>query len=443
MKKLNIALVNVTNKNKKTAMNKDLNGGFGTSDNYGNSFFSKLIKILKRRSIKLPIISFAHLQAIFKKNHYVKYFEGTLPKQNFDIILIYGTIVDYKHEKLTFKIIKKKYPNAKVGFFGPFPSTMPEFFKEADFVIEGEPEYFFMEEFKNINQLKGIIKVSSQVDMDSLPSPNYDGFPINTYSYFPAISKKPFLVLQASKGCPYSCRYYCAYGQLQGSKIRQRSAKKVAEDMEYLKDNYKVEGIQFRDPTFGMPKNFLKELYIELKKKNLKIEWGMETRLDLLNKEIITELHEVGLRNINIGIETPDPHIAKINRRLLVEINHQEEIIRFCKKIGVNIAAFYILGYEKETKDNINSTINYALKLNTLLARFAVSTPYPGTGFYERLEKENKILTKDFEKYNQFTLVYEHENFTPKELQKLLEKAYRKYYFRSAYIFNLIKRQLH
>ena len=76
MKKLSIALVNVVNKNKKTAMNKDLNGGFGTSDEYGNSLSSRIIKAIKRKSVRLPIIGFAFLQAIFKQQgHDVEYFE--------------------------------------------------------------------------------------------------------------------------------------------------------------------------------------------------------------------------------------------------------------------------------------------------------------------------------------------------------------------------------
>ncbi|MBU2640156.1 MAG: B12-binding domain-containing radical SAM protein, partial [Nanoarchaeota archaeon] len=77
-------------------------------------------------------------------------------------------------------------------------------------------------------------------------------------------------------------------------------------------------------------------------------------------------------------------------------------------------------------------------KLNTLLARFAVATPYPGTEYYKELEKKGKLLTKDFEEYNQFNLVFAHENFSPEQIKKFLEKAYRKYYFRPSYAFTLL-----
>lgn len=442
---MKIALIHATNKNKNTAMNKDLNGGFGTCDEYGDSFSSKIIKFIKQRSVRLPVISFAFLQAIFKQQgHEVEYFEESLPTQGeYDLILVYGTVVDYRNENSTAKLLKNKFPSAKVGIFGPFPATKPELFESsADFILTGEPESFFMNDFKNLSQLKGRVPSSSENNMELLPTPDFDNFPINKYSYSPAITKKPFLVLQASKGCPYSCRYYCVYGDYQGPKIRQRSAKRVVDDIIELQNKYNVKGIQFRDPVFGLNRPWVKEFCEELKNRNVKIEWGMETRLDLLTEENVKLMQEAGLRNINVGIETSDPEIANKNKRKLVAANHQESIINFCRQIGVGISSFFILGYDGDTLETMRTTVNYAIKLNTPLARFSVATPYPGTGYYDQLEKEGKILTKDFEQYNQFNLVYKHENLTPKQVKQELESALRRYYFRPSYFFNLTKHLL-
>ena len=75
-------------------------------------------------------------------------------------------------------------------------------------------------------------------------------------------------------------------------------------------------------------------------------------------------------------------------------------------------------------------------------ASSASSTPYPGTHFYDQLKKEGRLLTEDFEKYNQFTLVYKHENLSPEKVKKLLEKSMRKYYFRPSYAPTLIKSKI-
>jgi len=438
--KLKIAIIYILNNSKPYAMNKDLNGGFGTADDYGDSWTSRIVKKLKKKQIRLPIVGIAFLQALLKQQgHEVQYFEGHLPETPFDLILLYGSIVDYHNENKVCEALKEKFPNTRVGFFGPFPSRNPGLFKSGGFVLLGEAEAFFMNDFNSLDQMQGNIPVTSLTDMDALPNPDFTGFPIKEYSYSPAISQKPFVTLAASRGCPYSCSFYCTYGEYQGPKIRLRSPKKVVDDMIHVKEKYGVKGVQFRDPTFGLHRGFIEEFCDELEKRKVNMVWGMETRLDLLDEEKIKKMFQVGLRNINIGIETIDPEIAKKNKRILIKEDHQQAMIKFCTKLGVKISAFYILAYEGDTEETVKNTIKYAIRLNTPLARFAVSTPYPGTGFYAQLDKEGRLLTKNYEKYTQFNLVYKHPNLTQEKVRSLVEKAIRDYYFRPAFYLMHLK----
>ncbi len=437
---MKIALLNVINKNKKGAMNKDLAGGMGTRSNFGSSFILKLLSSVKEKSIKLPIISFAFLQAILKeKGNDVHYLESDFIDDKYNLVLIYGSIVDFRYENEIVKKIKEKYANIKVGFFGSFPTIRPDLFTEADFVIKGEVESFFLYEFKNIENLPKIVEVKKLLNLDDLPTPNFDNFPIKDYSYFPAIKEKPFLVLQASKGCPYSCFYYCPYAAIQGSQYRIRSAEKLVKDIFYLVNKYKIKGLQFRDPTFGINKEQVKEFCSGLLNKKIKIKFGIETRLDLLDKEILLLMFKAGLRNINVGIETVEKDIAKLNKRKSIAMNHQEEIIKFCKKIGIKISAFYIFGLQGDTEESIKKTIDYAIKLNTNIAQFTISCPYPGTQYYETLKSKNLIIEDDFEKFDSSHIVFKHENITPGQLLKLREYAFRKYYFRPSYLVNFLR----
>ena len=72
------------------------------------------------------------------------------------------------------------------------------------------------------------------------------------------------------------------------------------------------------------------------------------------------------------------------------------------------------------------------------MARYAVCTPYPGTGFYDFLKKEGRINEDNLDKYNQQELVYDHAYLNQKKIKKLIQKAYIKYYFRPKLIFNMI-----
>lgn len=440
---MQIALLDVVNKQKGGAMNKDLAGGMGTYSDFGDSLISRLIGFFKKQSIRLPIISFAFLQSILKKQgHDVNYFEGDDIEGEYHLILIYGSIVDFHYENEVAKHIKEKRPKAKIGFFGSFPSVRPDLFKEADFVIKGEVESFFLYEFPGLSDKKNlpeIIEVKKALDLNDLPSPDFDGFPIKNYSYFPAVKEKPFLVLQASKGCPYLCFYYCPYGMIQGQEYRTRKAEKVFEDVAHLISKYKIRALQFRDPTFGIDKDQVKKFCQLIILNKVKIKFGIETRLDLLNKEILELMFKAGLRNLNVGIETAEEEVARLNKRQLVQTKHQEEIIDYCKKLGIKISAFYIFGLQGDTEESIKKTIGYALKLNTNIAQFTISCPYPGTLYYKNLKDKNLIIENDLEKFNAYNVVFKHENLTKGQLIGLKEYAFRKYYFRLGYWINFLK----
>jgi len=435
---MKIALVNVPN-NSNFSMNKDLVGGLGQTWEVGNSIFSKIISQIRKNSVNLPILSLANIQAILKnKNIDVRYLES-IPNKEFDIFLVYGSMIDYKNENNFVKKIKKRFPKSKIGFIGPFPTKYPEYFN-SDFIIIGEPESFFLyQSYEKKTDYNGLIKVKKLVNMDDLPTPNFDGFPIKRYNYFPALNKKPVLTLQASRGCPFSCSYYCAYGAYQGNRYRKRSPEKILDDIKILIKKYNMRSLQFRDATFGIDKKQIIDLCDLIIKNRAKVNWGIETRMDLLNKKVIKVMFNAGLRNINVGIESVNEKIASLNKRKLTEIKHQEEIINFCKKLGVKVSAFYIMGYEGDNEENIKKLIDYAIKLNTNGARFAIETPFPGTAFFEKLKKEKRLKSLNFNDYNSFSLVFDHENLSAEKLLELKELAFRKYYFRLSYALEFLK----
>lgn len=438
---MRIALLNIVNKQKKGAINKDLAGGMGTFSDFGSSFTSKLLTFVKKRFVKLPVLSFVFLQAILKeKGNTVRYIEGDFIDGEYDLVLIYGSIVDFRYEVEVGKRIKNKYPQTKVGFFGSFPTVKPDLFEEVDFIIKGEAESFFLYEFQNnIENLIGIKEVKKLLDLNDLPRPDFDNFPIKKYSYFPVIKEKPFLILQASRGCPYSCSYYCPYGMIQGSKYRTREPDKLIKDIIHLVDRYKIKGLQFRDPAFGIDKEQVKELCRLLINKKVKIKFGIETRLDLLDKEILNLMFKAGLRSVEVGIETVDEKIADLNKRKPIRVKHQEEIIEYCKKLGIKVSAFYIFGLRGDTEEAIKKTIEYAIKLDTNIAQFTISCPYPGTKYYDELKSKGLIIESDFEKFDSYNIVFKHDNLTKEQLLELKEYAFKRYYFRISYLINFLK----
>lgn len=409
---------------KRGCLNKDVAGGFGTVTKVGNSLRGKLLEYIKRKGVKLPHTSLGYLASIFiRKGHQVEYKRNGIPDS--DLVIIPSSIIDYKTEIKAARLVKHK-TKAKVGFIGPFVSAKPELFLPyCDFVIKGEPEEAAMK-ISQGSVPEGVMKSNSIEDLDNLPFPNWDIFPINEFSYFPSLKGKPFLTILSSRGCPLPCGYYCPYPFSQGPTWRGRSADNVIEEVEYLKERYGIKSLMFRDPVFTFDKERAKKIAMGLKR--IKIQWGCETHLYYLDIELLEILHTSGLRTVETGIESSQFGFLSQVKRASVDASHQEKILNYCQKMGIKVSAFYILGLPDDTEKTIKDTIRYAERLNTSGAQFSVLTPYPGTRFYE--DVKGKLNGHDWEDFNGYTPAFRHKNLSETKLLEIKERAFLSYYYK-------------
>lgn len=407
----------------------EMAGSYGIKTSTGNSFLAKLIMKNKKR-IKFPVIMLAYLAAIFENNgHEVVVIDDEDGIMDADLYILHSSIVNFRKEIQLCREIKAR-TNAKIGIIGPFCSVKPEIFIDhVDFIINGEPENI-VKTIKDKSSIPEGVVVSAPVsNLDELPFPAWKYFNIDKYTHGVGF-KKPFLELSGSRGCSASCNY-CSYRAYYGNH-RGRTVESVIREISYLKDNFNIKSLCFRDSNFTYRKEWAVQLANEMIKHKFDIEWSCEARLDLLDKELVNLLKEAGLRHLGIGIESFNEKLLKQYTRLPIKKKHQEDIIKHFKNIGLSFVANYIFGFPSDTKKNILETIRYAKKLNTPLAAFALMTPYPGSVFYEKIK--DKIYEEDFEKFTSTNPVFEVEGITKKELLELIEKAYVSYYFRPAWI---------
>jgi radical SAM superfamily enzyme YgiQ (UPF0313 family) len=427
---MRIALVET--RGEKLAVNKDQAGSFGTATDTGNGMFGVLLNKIKRRGIRTPAIFMGYMTSILAKDgHDVKFYDH-YPDGNNDMVIIMSSIVDYKNELKLAKQIKSS-SDAKVGFIGAFSGVRPDIFLEAgDFVIAGEPEEATMRLSQGQVEPRGVITSTLIRDLDTLPFPKWDDHPIEEYSYYPILKKKPFLTVLSSRGCPYDC-HYCPYMVVETPLWRKRSPDNVVDEIEYLVNNYGIKSFLFRDPLFTLDMDRTRKICERIIKRNLDVEWVCETRTDRLDEPLVDIMHEAGLRGINIGVEAFDLNLLKKMNRKPPTHELQEKIINYCEEHGVRIAAFHVLGIPGQDKAAIRQTIEYAKYLNTSFAQFTIATPYPGTKFYDQV-KNDIMMNEDWEKYSAYIPLLKSDQYTSEELLQLKETAFREYYLRWRWI---------
>ncbi|MFH1761341.1 MAG: radical SAM protein, partial [bacterium] len=198
----------------------------------------------------------------------------------------------------------------------------------------------------------------------------------------------------------------------------------------------------FRDPTFTINRKRTIEICEGIIKNNLKIEFVCETHTKNLDTGLLDIMKKAGLKAVKIGVESANSDILGNFNRQRDAIKHQEEIVSYCESNGISITAFYILGMPEDTEESIRRTIDYAKKLNTTGAQFTIATPYPGTKFYDDLERKGLLITKDYENYDIQTPVFAHPVLSPEKLLELKNYAYQSYYLRPVWIYKFLKLKL-
>jgi radical SAM superfamily enzyme YgiQ (UPF0313 family) len=418
---------------------KDVAGGYGTVFTVGNSPFAKLLEIAKRRIASIPNITLAYLDAILQAAGAevrvldVRRMDEIVPA---DLYLIASSIVDCKLEREIGVEARRRF-GCKVGYFGTFAASVPEFFSgAADFVVRDEVENI-APRLAAGEIPEGVVAAGFVRDLDALPFPRWEQFRIERFRYRIVTAGGITLPMLGSRGCPYTCNY-CPY--LVNSSYRARTPKNVVDEICDLIGRYRIRGVSFRDPNLTFRRERAVELADEILTRNVDILWGMETRTDRLDPELVRLLHRSGLRSVEVGIESSNEAMLLGNLRKPTPKPHQERIIEECHRLGIRVIANYTLGLPNDTVDGIRETIRYAKRLNTFAIQFTVTTPYPGTQLYDNVK--DRIFDWDWEHFNGWTSVYYHAAIPPQELHELREFAYVSYHVRPRYVWRFLQSTL-
>tara|TARA_B100002051_G_scaffold269981_1_gene302151 strand:+ start:567 stop:1892 length:1326 start_codon:yes stop_codon:yes gene_type:complete len=420
-------------------ISKDTSGGYGTGNNFGDSFIpSYLKKKLKKIHDWSPMFLAYTISVLNQKGHKVV-FSKELPKdyEDYDAYIIATSIVCCESE---IEIIKKLSSIGKKVFaIGPFATNVPQVYVNAGaYVVSGEPEFFFLQTDNFLDNLnEKIITFNHDFDLDELPYPAWEQMienPKNVSNLFGNYSTIPVL---ATRGCPYSCFKYCVYPLQQGRKVRQRNVSKIVDELQHWKNKMGISMFVFRDPVFSINKKHTIEFANELINRNINIKFIIETHLRILDGELIKLLKKAGLSAVKVGVESANKEVLKDANRFTIEKDDQFKKIRELEKNKIQVSAMFILGFPSDEEESMNKTILYAKKLNTTYAQFSVWTPYPGTPVFK--EFEDKIIVKDYESFDQYNLIYRHKTLSPATVRKFLDKAYKKYYASPVWLFKFLK----
>ena len=283
---------------------------------------------------------------------------------------------------------------------------------------------------------------STSVDLDSLPFLAYHLLPWQRYRPHPPHGRAfPFAAMVTSRGCPYQCSY-CSK-PIFGNKFRGQSPERIVEEITYYRERFGVKEIAFYDDVFTLDKKRAYAIADNIIKKGLKICWTSETRVNLVDKELLRHMKQAGCYAIAYGIESASPEILDtLNKGITLE--QVEEAVRLTQQVGLQTIGYFMFGSPGESQESIAKTIQFTKKLKLDFAQFAITTPYPGTELYDLyLEGRNDDVPWENFVYEgtgrSITPVFESNGLSQAELQHWMRRAYKEFYLRPSYLWQRIR----
>lgn len=353
--------------------------------------------------------------------------------------------------------LKKIWPSVKVAAIGIHVTAMPEdSFKMArglDYIVSGEPEYTIRELAQKIkarapiDDVRGIIcldrgKVVAKpprpyiTNLDELPFPAWHL--IDKTKYQMPFLNRPFFLIATGRGCPYKCTF-CADCAYYGKKLRLRTAKNIADELEWAGRVHGVVDFLFWSESFTINRQFAKDVADEIYRRKLKIHWVCNSRVDNVDEELLTKIKRAGCWMIGYGVESGNQQILdSVKKGITVE--QTIRAVKMSKKAGLDVTAHCVLGFPGETEATIRETIQLVKKLPVDFAQFYCSVPFPGSELYQQALESGWVNTDNWERYEQNFSVLDMPGLSSEQVMQLRKQAYKEYYVRPKLILKTLGR---
>lgn len=259
--------------------------------------------------------------------------------------------------------------------------ALAEMVQNSDFhqLIPGEGEKVIVQAIAHPE--RRIMVGMNTANLDTLPFPDRDNFIVGN-------DRMAHGSVASARGCTFRCKY-CSNSIL-GGEVRFRSIKNVVDEIEQIVSRFGQTDFRFFDDTFTVNKKRVLEFSNEVKNRNLKITFLVETRVDCLDLDTILALKSAGMTRAKLGIESGSEKILKIYKP---QYNKDaiRNVVRILKENDINPSLNWMFGFPEETDADLRDSIDFALELAGSWNTISSLAPYYGTDLFDELpEAERK-----------------------------------------------------
>lgn len=316
------------------------------------------------------------------------------------------------------------------GIIATSPNGIPEEIQtvmdQGITVVKGEVEDVFgnllVDAFTH--QLRPLYNFEDKPNLDNAPIPLIDMRYQSRFVY-------PHMgTIDASRGCPYSCSF-CTIINVQGRKMRCRSAKAIAEQIESNYQKHKIDYYFFTDDNFARNPNRdeILEALIELRSRGIHITFMMQVDTKAWKiPNFISQAAAAGCTQIFVGIETLNEGNLKAASKGQNNSDEYKEMISAWQHHGIACHGTLIIGFPEDSPESVKQDVEILKEIGLDQVSFFMLTPLPGSSDHAKWRSEGIWMDSDYNNYDSCHETLQLPNFAPGEWRKAWDDAWHEFY---------------
>ncbi|XXY45091.1 radical SAM protein [Sorangium sp. So ce269] len=349
-----------------------------------------------------------------------------------DIVGITNLFRENTEETLTAtRLIRKVLPDCAIVVGGPNANALPDYMLEKSDAIDligfGDGEKTMLEVVEWVRGRRNLLDIGGLLfrsptgapvrtpasayvnDLDTLGQLDYSLLKTEryfTYERNGIMARNKFsydgaersVSLVTSRGCPYKCSF-CSIHIHAGRRYRRYSVEHTLDHIETLVNRLGVKHIHFEDDNLTLDRDRLHRLMDGVLERRLRFTWDTPNGVfaNTLDLEMMQKMKATGCTYLVVGVESGDQWVLdNVIMKQPLTLEHVLNAFRLGKQVGIDMQAFYIIGFPRESLAQIRKTLKFALDClrdHDVIPHMALARADPGTALFQEASETGTLRT--------------------------------------------------